>query len=138
MSDILGRVSNILRANINDALDHAEDPEKMIDQLLRDYTNNIQEAEQAVAQTVGNLRMTEDDLKRAQDETAEWSSKAQAAAAKAAEFTAAGNTAEAARFDDLSRTAIRQQISYESQAKGFQEQVTQQTELTNQLKEGLN
>jgi phage shock protein A len=138
MSDILGRVSNILRANINEALDNAEDPEKMIDQLVRDYTSNIQEAEQAVAQTVGNLRMTEDDLKRAQEESAEWGSKAQAAAAKAAEFTAAGNTAEAARFDDLAKTAIRQQISYEGQAKAYQEQVAQQTELTNKLKEGLN
>jgi phage shock protein A len=138
MSDILGRIGNILRANVNDALDNAEDPEKMIDQLVRDYTANIQEAEQAVAQTVGNLRMTEDDLTRAQDEVSEWSSKAQAAASKASEFAAAGNTAEAARFDDLAKTALRQQISYENQAKGYQEQVAQQTLLTDQLKEGLN
>jgi phage shock protein A len=138
MSDILGRVGNILRANINDTLDKAEDPEKMIDQLVRDYTSNIQEAEQAVAQTVGNLRMTEEDLKKAQEEVGEWGSKAQAAAQKASELTGAGNTAEAARFDDLAKTALRQQISYENQAKGFQEQVTQQTTLTNQLKEGLN
>jgi phage shock protein A len=138
MTDILGRMGNILRANLNSALDSAEDPEKMIDQLVRDYTNNIAEAEQAVAQTVGNLRMTEEDLKKAQDEVTEWGSKAQAAAGKAAEFTAAGNTAEAARFDDLAKTALRQQITYEKQAKGFQDQVTQQTTLTNQLKEGLN
>jgi phage shock protein A len=138
MSDILGRVGNILRANINEALDNAEDPEKMIDQLVRDYTDNIQEAEQAVAQTVGNLRLAEDDLKRAQEEASEWGSKAQAAAAKASEFTGAGNPTEAARFDDLAKTALRQQISYENQAKGYQEQVTAQTTLTNQLKEGLN
>ena len=39
MSDILSRMGNILRANINDMLDGAEDPEKMIDQLVRDYSN---------------------------------------------------------------------------------------------------
>jgi phage shock protein A len=138
MSDILGRISNILRANVNDALDNAEDPEKMIDQLVRDYTSNIQEAEQAVAQTVGNLRLAEDDLRRTQEESSEWASKAQAAAQKATEFQAAGNATEAARFDDLAKTAIRQQISYEGQTKALQEQVAQQTELTDNLKEGLN
>lgn len=138
MSDILGRVGNILRANINDMLDGAEDPQKMIDQLVRDYTGNIQEAEQAVAQTVGNLRLAEDDLKRAQDEAAEWGSKAAAAATRAAQATSAANPADASRFDDLAKTALRQQISYENQAKSYHEQVAQQTVLTNQLKEGLN
>ena len=80
MSDILGRIGNILRANINDMLDSAEDPEKMIDQYIRDYTNDIAEAEQAVAQTVGNLRLAEDDLRRAQGDVADWGGKASAAA----------------------------------------------------------
>jgi phage shock protein A len=138
VSDIIGRVGNILRANINDLLDGAEDPQKMIDQLVRDYTGNIEEAEQAVAQTVGNLRLTEDDQKRAQEEAAEWGSKAAAAATRAAQVAAAGNAADASRFDELAKTALRQQISYEGQAKGYAEQVTQQTALTNQLKAGLN
>src|SRR5690625_6920779 len=51
---ILGRIAQLTRANINALLDRAEDPEKMLDQLIRDYTNNIAEAEQAIAQTIGN------------------------------------------------------------------------------------
>ena len=63
-SSILGRISQLVRANINAILDSAEDPEKMLDQLVRDFTNNIAEAEEATAQTIGNLRMVEDDAAR--------------------------------------------------------------------------
>ena len=42
---IFGRISTLVRANINSLLDQAEDPQKMIDQLVRDYTNNIADAE---------------------------------------------------------------------------------------------
>ncbi len=138
MSDILGRISNILRSNINDVLDNAEDPEKMINQLVRDYTNDIGEAESAVAQTVGNLRLTEDDLARAKDEVGEWGSKASAAAQRASQATAAGNTADADRFDELAKAALRQQIAYEGRVKTLSEQVAQQTVLTDQLKAALN
>ena len=46
---IFGRISTLAKANINAMLDKAEDPQKMLDQMVRDYTNNIVEAEQAVA-----------------------------------------------------------------------------------------
>ena len=42
---IFGRIAQLARANINALLDSAEDPQKMLDQLVRDYTNNIAEAE---------------------------------------------------------------------------------------------
>lgn len=137
MSEILGRVGNILRANLNDMLDRAEDPEKMIDQLVRDYTRDIQEAEAAVAQTVGNLRLTEDDLARAKAEVDEWGAKAAASAQRASQAAASGNSADAARFDELAKTALRQQIEYEKRVKSTQEMVDQQTQLTEQLKAGL-
>ena len=76
---ILGRIGQLLRANVNSLLDGAEDPEKMLDQLIRDYTNNMAEAEEAVAQTIGNLRLVEDDAKEARAAAAEWGSKAAAA-----------------------------------------------------------
>ena len=62
-TSILGRIGQLVRANINAILDSAEDPEKMLDQLVRDFTNSIAEAEEAVAQTIGNLRLIEDDAK---------------------------------------------------------------------------
>jgi phage shock protein A len=135
---ILGRIGQLVRANINDLLDSAEDPEKMLDQLVRDFTNNIAEAEEAVAQTVGNLRLLEDDQREAQQAQQEWTDKARAAARKADEERAAGKTADADRFTELAKIAIRRQISFENQVKTFETQIAQQTELTDQLKDGLN
>src|SRR5688500_4215792 len=137
-TSILGRIGQLVRANINAMLDDAEDPEQMLDQLVRDFTNNIAEAEEAVAMTVGNLRLLEDDHREAQQAQTDWGDKARAAARKADEMRAAGNTAEADRFTELAKIAIRRQISFENQVKTFESQIAQQTELTDQLKDGLN
>jgi phage shock protein A len=135
---ILGRIGQLVRANINAMLDTAEDPERMLDQLVRDFTNNIAEAEEAVAQTVGNLRLLEDDHREAKEAQAEWGNKASAAARKADEMRTSGNTTEADRFEELAKIAIRRQISFEQQVTTFQTQIEQQTSLTEQLKDGLN
>jgi phage shock protein A len=134
---ILGRIGQLVRANINALLDSAEDPERMLDQLVRDFTNNIAEAEEAVAQTVGNLRLLEDDAREAEAAAADWGQKAQAAAGRAGEIRGEGGT-DADRFDELARIAIRRQISFEEQVKTFRAQIEQQTQLTDQLKDGLN
>ena len=136
-TSILGRVGQLVRANINAILDQAEDPEKMLDQLVRDFTNNIAEAEEAVAQTVGNLRLLEDDLSEARQAATDWGEKAAAAARKADEGRSQG-TAEADRFEELAKIAIRRQISFENQIQTFETQVAQQGELTDKLKDGLN
>jgi phage shock protein A len=139
MSDnILGRIGNLVRANVNALIDGAEDPQKMLDQLVRDYTNNISEAEEAVAQTIGNLRLAEDDASTAQAGIVEWGGKALAASKKADELRAAGTTAEADRFDDLAKIALKRQIGFEDQAKTLATQIASQTQLTDQLKDGLN
>jgi phage shock protein A len=135
---ILGRVSTLMRANINALIDGAEDPEKMLDQLLRDYTDNIREAEDAVAQTIGNLRMMEDDLREAQQASAEWGRKAAAASVRADELRAEGKTVDADRFDQLAKVALKRQIGFEEQEKSLETQVASQTALVEQLKNGLN
>lgn len=137
-TSILGRIGQLVRANVNALLDSAEDPEKMLDQLVRDFTNNIAEAEEAVAQTVGNLRLVEDDAREARDAVAEWGRKAQAASRRADELRTGADAAEADRFDDLAKVALRRQISYESQARTLETQAAQQTELADKLKDGLN
>jgi phage shock protein A len=137
-TSILGRIGQLVRANINSILDSAEDPEKMLDQLVRDFTNNIAEAEEAVAQTIGNLRLVEDDAKEAREASAEWLDKAKAASNRADQLRTEGNTAEADRFDDLAKIALRRQLSFEGTAKSLETQVASQTELADKLKDGLN
>lgn len=135
---ILGRIGQLVRANINALLDEAEDPEKMLDLLVRDFTANIAEAETAVAQTIGNLRMLEADEREASMAVSEWGQKALAASQKADRLRASGQTAEAGRFDGLAKLALQRQINYEDQARTLGTQVAQQRELAEKLKDGLN
>ena len=137
-TSILGRIGQLVRANVNSLLDSAEDPEKMLDQLVRDFTNNIAEAEEAVAQTIGNLRLVEDDAKEARTASSDWGDKAAAASRRADQLRSEGNTAEADRFDQLAKIALRRQLSYEGQATTLETQASQQAELAEKLKDGLN
>lgn len=137
-TSILGRMGQLVRANINAILDSAEDPEKMLNQMVIDYTNNIREAEEAVAQTIGNLRLLEDDAKEAKAAAAEWGAKAAAASRKGDGFRAAGNVAEADKFDNLAKIALKRQITFEEQASTFDEQIATQQVLVDKLKDGLN
>jgi phage shock protein A len=135
---ILGRVSALLRANINALLDQAEDPQLMLDQLVRDYTNNIAEAESAVAQTIGNLRLMEQDHKEDVEAAADWGRKALAASAKGDELRAAGNAADADKFDKLAKMAIGKQISAENEAKAAEPTIASQTEVVDKLNAGID
>jgi len=134
---IFGRVTQLAKANINALLDKAEDPQKMIDQLIRDYTNNIAEAEQAVAQTIGNLRLAEKDYQEDVAAAADWGNKALAASGRADQFRAQGNTVEADRFDNLAKVALSKQIAAESEAKQAQPMIAAQNDTVEKLKSGL-
>lgn len=133
---ILGRLGQLLRANINALIDSAEDPEKLLDQLVRDFSASISEAEAAVAQTIGNLRMLEDDRDEARSAAEEWGRKAAAAASRADDLRDQ-DPDEADRFDELAKVALRKQISFEQQAETFDGQIAQQSEMTDKLKDGL-
>ncbi|MEH3077966.1 MAG: PspA/IM30 family protein [Quadrisphaera sp.] len=134
---LLGRVGQLVRANINALLDQAEDPQKMLDQMVRDYTQAIREAEQSVAQTIGDLRLMEDDHAEAVSTAKEWGGKAGAASRKADQLRGEGNGTEADRFDQLARVALQRQIDAENHAKGFEPQIASRTEVVEKLKTGL-
>lgn len=134
---IFGRIAQLAKANINALLDSAEDPQKMLDQMVRDYTNSIAEAEAAVAQTIGNLRMLEQDHAEDTRSITEWGNKAAAASRKADEFRQDGNTADADKFDNLAKIALGKQLEAERKAKTLEPQITAQTEVVEKLKDGL-
>ncbi|WP_045731665.1 PspA/IM30 family protein [Pseudarthrobacter chlorophenolicus] len=134
---IFARVAQLAKANLNAVLDSAEDPQKMLDQMVRDYSNNIREAEAAIAQTIGNLRMAENDHKRAIEDANSWGNKAIAASRKADEFRAAGNS-DADKFDALARLALQRQMSAETTAKAQAPGLAAQNEVVDKLKNGLD
>jgi phage shock protein A len=135
---IFGRISTLVRANINAIIDSAEDPQLMLDQMVRDYTNSIADAESAIAETIGNLRLLEDDHREDIDAAAEWGSKALAASRKADELRTGGDTADADKFDNLAKVALSRQISAENEARAAEPQIEAQTEVVEKLKSGLN
>ena len=134
---ILGRIAQLTRANINALLDRAEDPEKMLDQLVRDYTASIAEARDAVAQTIGNLRLAEKDHAADLAEAKDWGGKALAASNKADQMRAAGDAAGADKWDSLAKIAITKQISAENEAKAAEPMIASQQQVVDQLKTGL-
>ena len=136
-TSILGRINQLVKANINAMLDRAEDPEKMLDQLVTDFTNSIADAEEAVAQTIAHVRMAEDDMRIDREAAVEWGRKAAAASAKAEELRSSGDTAGADRFDGLARVALSRQISFEREVTDAEPRIAQQNATVEELKNGL-
>lgn len=134
---IFGRITQLARANINALIDQAEDPQKMLDQLVRDYTNSIAEAEQAIAQTIGNLRLAEQDYNEDVAAAREWGGKALAASTAADQARAAGDTAKADRFDNLAKVALGKQIQAEGEVREAEPLIASQRETVEKLKSGL-
>lgn len=134
---ILGRIQQLVRANVNAMIDRAEDPAKMLDQLIIDFTNNIADAEEAVAQTIANVRVAEADLDIDRETAEEWGRKAAAASSKADQLRSAGDTAGADRFDELARVALVRQIAFEKDVKEAEPRIAAQNETVEQLKQGL-
>ncbi|MGW0702065.1 PspA/IM30 family protein [Streptomyces sp. NPDC002867] len=134
---VLGRVARLAKANLNALLDQAEDPQKMLDQLIRDYTDNIAEAEQAIAATIGNLRLMEQDRREDVEAAKEWGGKALAASRKADELRAAGQSADADRFDNLAKVALGRQLRSEREASAAEPTIAAQTEVVDRLRSGL-
>jgi phage shock protein A len=134
---IFGRITQLARANINALLDQAEDPQKMLDQLVRDYTNSIAEAEKAIAQTIGNLRLAEQDYNEDVAAAREWGSKALAASARADQYRQAGDAANADKFDNLAKVALGKQISAEGEVREAEPLISSQRETVEKLKSGL-
>ena len=134
---IFGRISQLVRANVNSMIDQAEDPQLMLDQLVRDYSNNIAEAEDAIAVTIGNLRLMEQDHAEDVRDANDWGRKALAASAKADELRGKGSPGDADKFDNLAKVAIGKQLQAEREARQAEPTIASQNETVEKLKAGL-
>lgn len=134
---IFGRITQLARANINALLDQVEDPKKMLDQLVRDYTASIADAEKAIAQTIGNLRLAEQDYNEDVKAAREWGAKALAASSRADQYRTAGDAANADKFDNLAKVALSKQIAAEQEVRDAEPLIASQRETAEKLKSGL-
>jgi phage shock protein A len=120
---IFDRMNQILRANINDLLSRAEDPEKMLNQILRDMEDAIEKGQAQVAEQIAQEKMMQADLDTAKRNQEEWGKKAELAVSKG--------------MDDLAREALRRQNDYSSQIDLYQKQLDVQHEAVQKLKADL-
>ena len=108
---ILDRFTSIVKANINELLDKAEDPEKMVDQYLREMTESLAEVREATA----GVMAEEKRCKKLVDENMAEMTKYEELARKA---LAAGNEADArvflAKKQELAGRAEGLTVAYES------------------------
>jgi phage shock protein A len=120
---IFDRLGTILRANINDMLNKAEDPEKTLDLLLRDMQSAISEARGQVAQMIAQQRSIEADVQRGQALVDEWDARARQAINQGR--------------DDLARDALRRKADYTKNLDLYKQQLDSQRQLTDKLKSEL-
>ena len=134
---ILGRITQLAKANINALIDRAEDPQKMLDQLIRDYSNSIAQAEDAVAQTIGNLRLAQKDYEADVATAQDWGQKAVAASNKGDQLRASGDVSGADKWDNLAKVALGKQIQFEKEASDAEPMIASQEQVVEKLKLGL-
>jgi len=120
---LLERVSTLVRANLNDLIDKAEDPEKMIKQVILDMQNQLLQVKTQVAIAIADQHLLEKKQKENEDKVGEWMRKAELAVDK--------------KQDDLARAALLRVESYRDLSGSFTEQVTDQKAQVENLKTAL-
>src|SRR3989454_9953133 len=90
---LLERVSTLIRANINDMVDRAEDPEKMIKQVILDMENQYLQVKTQVAVSIADQHMLEKKWRENEETGKDWVGKA---------ATAVGE-----KHEDFGRAALR-------------------------------
>jgi phage shock protein A len=120
---LLERVSTLIRANLNDLIDKAEDPEKMIKQVILDMQNQLLQVKTQVAIAIADQHLLETKQKENAEKTAEWMRKAELAVGK--------------KDDELARAALHRVESYRELSGSFTEQVADQKAQVENLKTAL-
>src|SRR5713226_4563494 len=121
---LLERVSTLVRANLNDLIDKAEEPEKMIKQIILDMENQLLQVKTQVAIAIADQHLLEKKQKENQDKIADWGRKAELALDK--------------NHEDLARAAIERSLTAQQLTESFAQQVIDQRSQVETLKSALH
>jgi phage shock protein A len=121
---LLERVGTLLRANLNDLIDRAEDPEKMVKQVILDMENQLMQVKTQVAITIADLHLLERKAKENLQKCDDWMRKAQLAVTK--------------QQDDLARIAIERSLENKKLSESFDQQIADQKVQVENLKGALS
>jgi len=120
---LLERVATLVRANLNDLVDKAEDPEKMIKQVILDMQNQLLQVKTQVAISIADQHVLEKKLKDNDESFQQWQRRAEMAVDK--------------KDDALARAALERSMSLQSMSESFRQQVEDQKTQVENLKSAL-
>ena len=120
---LMERVSTLVRANLNDLLERAEDPEKTIKQILIDMSSQLIQVRTQVAAAIADERKLKKLWQENQTIAVEWQRKAEIAVDRT--------------DDDLARQALARRNSYTELTDGFRKQFEEHTTRVTALKDAL-
>ncbi len=121
---LLERVATLLKANLNDLIDKAEHPEKMIKQIILDMENQLLQVKTQVAIAIADQHLLEKKQKENEDKIADWGRKAELAIDKG--------------HEDLARAAIERSLTAQQLTDSFAQQVVDQRSQVETLKSALH
>ena len=104
---IFTRLSDLLKANINDLIDRAEDPEKMVKQIILDMQKELNKSTQALGKAVASEKMVEKQYNNAVATSANWEAKAK--------------TALASGDQELAKKALSYKVKADEEAANYKE-----------------
>src|SRR6201997_2789302 len=121
---LLDRVSTLLKANLNDLVEKAEDPERMLKQVVLDMENQLLQVKTQVAIAIADQHLLEKKKVEHEQQGAEWRRKAELAVQKGQ--------------DDLARAALERALSQDQLQIGFATQAEDQKHEADNLRQALH
>ncbi len=120
---IFDRFKRVVQSNLNDMISKAENPEKMLNQLIMDMNEQLIESKKAVASAIADEKKLERDMINNQQQASDWEGKARLA-------LKAGK-------EDLAKEALLRQQDYGNIASQFKQQFDAQHASVEKLKSSL-
>ncbi|HNV70083.1 MAG TPA: PspA/IM30 family protein [Candidatus Ozemobacteraceae bacterium] len=116
---IFKRISMIIRSNINALIDKAEEPEKMLEQIIADMIENMREIKLQVARSMRDEKMLERKVEENEKLAQEYTTKAELALEKG--------------DDTLAREALKRRKSYQSIGESLKKELEEQHKVVEML-----
>ncbi len=120
---MLTRIRDLVSANLNTMLDRAEDPEKMVNEYIRQLTQSLNEAKISVAGAMADETKLHTKMVENQAQADQWQSKAQAA-------LRAGD-------EDLAKQALARKLQAQKMADTYKQQYEEQDAQVEELQDAL-
>jgi len=120
---ILGRISSLIKSNVNGVIDSMQDPAKAIDQMVRDMEDSARQARTEVGQCIGEERRLQRRVADLEGDIGQWQARAE--------------TAVRAGDDALAKEALKRKSEKEAERAEAQKATQEQSVYADQLADAL-